>query len=33
MADQFHYARWLEELWANEAQVRKLADSLGRKRL
>lgn len=29
MADQFHYARWLEELWANEAQVRKLADSVG----
>lgn len=25
MADRFHYARWLEELWANEAQVRKLA--------
>lgn len=25
MADHFHYARWLEELWANENHVRKLA--------
>lgn len=28
MADHFHYARWLEELWANEAQVRKLASEV-----
>ncbi len=28
MADHFHYARWLEELWANETRLRALAARL-----
>jgi hypothetical protein len=29
MPDQFSYARWLEELWANEKKLRELAAELG----
>jgi hypothetical protein len=29
MPDRFHYPRWLEELWANETRLHRLAEEVG----